>query len=86
MRQRLSLARALAHSPPLVFLDEPFSGLDDAGRRWLEGWMAELRANGCAICFASHDVVHSRRIADRVLELSGGRLREAAAAALARSA
>jgi len=74
MRQRLSLARALVHSPPIVILDEPFTGLDTASREWLEGWLDELREKGHAICFTSHDDEQSRRVADRRFELRGGHL------------
>jgi cytochrome c-type biogenesis protein CcmF len=87
MRQRLSIARALVHDPPLVILDEPFAGLDEVSRRWLEGWLRELRADRRAICLTSHDGAQSQRLADRVFELCDGRLREASApSAFARSA
>jgi heme exporter protein A len=74
MRQRLSLARALIHSPPIVLLDEPFSGLDANGRQWLEEWLAELRALNHAILVITHDQERSHRFADRVYELTSGRL------------
>lgn len=73
-RQRLSLARALVHDPPIVILDEPFSGLDAAGREWLERWLDDLRTRQRAVCFTSHDAALCRRVADRRLELCGGRL------------
>jgi ABC-type multidrug transport system ATPase subunit len=74
MRQRLSIARALVHDPPIVILDEPFSGLDDAGREWLEAWLVELGAQDRAILFTSHDEPRCHRLADRVFELQNGRL------------
>ena len=74
MRQRLSLARALVHDPPIVILDEPFSGLDVGSLQWLEEWLAELRASGRAILFTSHDEEQCLRVADRKLELRGCRL------------
>lgn len=69
MRQRLSLARALIHEPPIVILDEPFTGLDPVGRDWLERWLLELRRVGRAICFTSHDDAQSQRVADLRFEL-----------------
>jgi heme ABC exporter ATP-binding subunit CcmA len=74
MRQRLSLGRALLHEPPIVILDEPFSGLDGASRQWLESWLAELRNNSRAVLFTSHDLAQCHRVADRILELKRGRL------------
>jgi ABC-type multidrug transport system ATPase subunit len=73
-RQRLSLARALVHDPPIVLLDEPFAGHDAAGRAWLEDWLWELRAQQRAIMYSTHDERQSRSLADRTLELDGGRL------------
>lgn len=76
MRQRLALARALMHEPPILLLDEPFSGLDSASRDWLAGLLQELKGGGRAICLATHDLEHTRRLADRMLHLgdpiSGG--------------
>jgi ABC-2 type transport system ATP-binding protein len=76
LRQRLSLARAFVHDPPLVILDEPFAGLDAAGHLWLERLLAELRERRRAIVFSSHDHRQCRRIASRILDLRDGRLHE----------
>jgi heme ABC exporter ATP-binding subunit CcmA len=74
MRQRVSIVRALIHDPPIVILDEPFSGIDVSGRQWLEDWIIELRARDRAICFTSHDERQCRRVADRRFELRAGKL------------
>jgi heme exporter protein A len=74
LRQRLSIARALVHEPLMVILDEPFSGLDESGREWLEGCLVDLKALGRAIVFTSHDEPFAHHLADRVLELRSGRL------------
>jgi heme ABC exporter ATP-binding subunit CcmA len=78
LRQRLSLARALVHDPPILLLDEPFAGLDATGRAWLENWLWELRTRQRAIIFSSHDDEQCRALADRKLELQSGRLQSAA--------
>lgn len=75
LRQRLSLARALLHDPPIVLLDEPFAGLDAAGHAWLEELLDTLRRRRRAIVFSSHDGQRASRLADRTLELCGGCLR-----------
>ena len=73
-QQRLALARALIHQPQIVLLDEPFSGLDSAGRGWLAAQLRDLRANGCAVCMATHDEGQAWQSADRTLLLHQGRL------------
>jgi ABC-type multidrug transport system ATPase subunit len=74
MRQRLALARALIHDPPILLLDEPFSGLDAASRDWLVGLLHEQRSAGRAVCFATHNEEHSRQLAARTLILRRGSL------------
>ena len=78
MRQRLSLARALIHDPPILLLDEPFEGLDADAEQWLSGLLQELRQQGRTLCFVLHDEAETRRLADRVLQLCQGRLRPVA--------
>lgn len=77
LRQRLALARAVIHDPPIVLLDEPFTSLDQGGRAWLEEFLRALTANRRAIVTTSHDAAQSRRLADRVLRLESGRLHTA---------
>ncbi len=74
MSQRLALARTLIYDPPILLLDEPFTGLDQASRDWLIELLSQQRANGRAVCFATHDEDHSRQLADRTLVLHHGRL------------
>ena len=74
MQQRLAVARALVHDPQILFLDEPFAGLDAEGTEWLMALLLDLRQRGRTICFASHDEARTRRLADRALVLRSGRL------------
>lgn len=72
MRQRLAIARAVIHDPPILLLDEPFTCLDALSRNWLGEFLRGLRGHGCAILVASHEV--DRSLFDRVVVLQGGRL------------
>ena len=76
MRQRLTVVRSLVHDPPILLLDEPLAGLDTDGTDWLLGLLLQLRGRGRTLCFSTHDDRISRRLADRVLQLHGGRVRE----------
>jgi heme exporter protein A len=76
MGQRVAVARALVHQPPILLLDEPFSGLDAEGCAWLMHTLVTLRETGCAICFSTHDEALAEQLADRVWELRCGRLYE----------
>ena len=74
MRQRLSLARALIHEPPIVILDEPFSSLDKEGSQWLASWLRELGGTRRAVLFSTHDAEKAIQIADQTLDLHEGRV------------
>jgi ABC-2 type transport system ATP-binding protein len=74
LRRRLTLALAIAHSPPAVILDEPTAGLDVASRTELHALMTELRAGGTAILLATHDMAEAEKLADRVAILLTGRI------------
>jgi ABC-type multidrug transport system ATPase subunit len=73
MLQRLALLEALQAGCPLLLLDEPFSGLDDAGRGWLAGQLAERVDAGAAVLLTDHSGAAARRVAlDGVLRLCDG--------------
>ena len=74
MRQRLALARSLIHDPPILLLDEPFSGLDTMSREWLVQLLHEQRERGRAVCFATHELGQAQQLADRTLTLRDGLL------------
>ncbi len=73
MRQRLGIAGALVHRPPVIVLDEPVSALDPAGRREVLELIAGLRAEA-TVLFSSHVLADVERVCDRVGILSHGRL------------
>jgi heme exporter protein A len=74
MRQRLALERALLHDPRLVLLDEPFTGLDDDAIDALGRRLASLRASGCMVLVATHDLETIDGRVDRAVLLQAGRL------------
>jgi zinc transport system ATP-binding protein len=67
--RRVLLAHALDPVPELLVLDEPGSGLDEAGVRQLEDLLLALRSGGTTIVMVSHDLDQVRRLADRVTVL-----------------
>ncbi len=78
MVQRLSLGRALLHEPALLLLDEPATGLDPGGMRWLSRTLVEFRQGGGALIMSVHHPAHAEPVATRAAFLLRGRLVEAA--------
>ncbi len=74
MRQRLTIARAVMHSPRVLLLDEPFSSLDESGNEILSRMLIEEKARGCSIVIVTHDPNKIRGFADRAVILSKGRI------------
>lgn len=74
MRQKLSLIRALIHSPDLLILDEPVSGLDPFGIRQVRGVIDEHREHGGAVLISSHILSEVERSASRIGILHQGHL------------
>ena len=75
MRQRLGLAGALLGAPSILLLDEPANGLDPAGVHWLRGLLRDFARQGGTVLVASHLLTELAQTVDRVLILSGGKLR-----------
>jgi len=75
-KQRLSIARALVHSPELLILDEPANGLDPAGIVEIRGLLRSLAAKGRTIFLSSHILPEIGQVADRIGIIHEGRLLE----------
>ncbi|HLJ93888.1 MAG TPA: ABC transporter ATP-binding protein [Gemmataceae bacterium] len=75
MKQRLKLAQALVHDPPVLLLDEPTSGLDPAGRDAMLGLLLTLgREHGKSFLLSTHLLGDVERVCDRVVILHHGQV------------
>lgn len=73
MRQRLALERALLHSPRLLLLDEPFTGLDDISSVTLRNRLAAERARGAIVLVTTHELEAIDTLVDGAYVLNRGR-------------
>ena len=75
MRQRVKLAQALVHDPPLCFLDEPTAGLDPNGRAEMLGLLRAIQGLGHhSLILSTHLLPDVEGLCDQILMLNGGRL------------
>jgi len=74
-RQRVTLARALIHAPPVMLLDEPTRGLDVLGSQVVIDYVRRLRDEGKAVIVSTHRLDEAERLCDRFGLLHQGRLR-----------
>ncbi|HSJ55633.1 MAG TPA: ABC transporter ATP-binding protein [Anaerolineae bacterium] len=75
MKQRLALARALLHRPPLLFLDEPTAGLDPVATRRVHEMIHHLsREEARTVFLCTHNLTEAQRLCDRVAVLEHGKL------------
>jgi ABC-2 type transport system ATP-binding protein len=74
MRRRLDIAMSLIGNPPVIFLDEPTTGLDPQGR--IEVWQAvkELAEHGTTVLLTTQDLDEAEQLADRIAILHEGRI------------
>jgi heme exporter protein A len=74
MQQRVSVARAVVHSPRVLLLDEPFSGLDESGGAALSLLLAGLRSEGAALLLVTHGVAEGFAAGTRLAVMHRGRI------------
>lgn len=74
MRKKTGLAAAIIHAPRVLFLDEPFEGIDAVSGRVIRDVLQQLRANGTTIFFSSHILEVVERLCTRVGVIANGRL------------
>jgi sodium transport system ATP-binding protein len=74
MKQRVGLARAAVHDPPVLILDEPTTGLDPIVSRTVEQAVTALARRGKCVLFSTHLLAQAEDICDRIGVISGGRV------------
>ncbi|MDB4907360.1 MAG: ccmA [Gemmatimonadetes bacterium] len=74
LQQRVSIARATVHQPRVVLLDEPYTGLDEAGAVALTSQLQSLRASGAALVLVTHNVAEGLAIATHAAMMIAGRI------------
>jgi ABC-2 type transport system ATP-binding protein len=74
LAQRVQIARAIAHRPSMLFLDEPTAGLDPQSRLALWELIGELRAGGLTVLLTTHYMEEADRLSNRVAIIDHGRL------------
>jgi ABC-2 type transport system ATP-binding protein len=74
MKRKLTIAAALIHRPPVLFLDEPTTGIDVASARHVRQLLADLTRNGTTIFLTTHYIEEAERLCDRIAFLVSGRI------------
>ena len=74
MKRRVLIAKALAHEPEILFLDEPTAGVDVELRRDMWNLVRALRASGVTIILTTHYIDEAEEMADRIGVINKGRL------------
>jgi ABC-2 type transport system ATP-binding protein len=74
MKRRVMIAKALAHEPTVLFLDEPTAGVDVNLRREMWDLVSELRANGVTIILTTHYIEEAQAMADRIGVIDQGKI------------
>jgi ABC-2 type transport system ATP-binding protein len=74
MRQKLALARALIHEPPVLLLDEPTSAMDPESARLVREHIASLRSTQRAIIICTHNLIEAELLADQIAIIYQGKI------------
>jgi len=74
MQQRLSIARALVHKPPILLMDEPYTGLDERAKGDLSAILSQLAQSKHTVFLITHDFEQGLEQSDQALILVNGRI------------
>ncbi|MFC9680489.1 ABC transporter ATP-binding protein [Streptomyces sp. NPDC056948] len=75
MRKKIGLAAALLHNPEVLFLDEPFEGVDPVSAQTIRGVLERYTASGATVVFSSHVMELVESLCDWVAVMAAGRIR-----------
>jgi len=74
MKQRLAIARALVHSPKVLIMDEPFSGLDPTMVFELRGYLKKLKGTGLTVLISSHELNELDQVCESIIFIMSGHI------------
>jgi ABC-2 type transport system ATP-binding protein len=74
MKRRLTIAAGIIHNPPILFLDEPTTGIDVAGARRIRQLIAELHRSGTTVFLTTHYIEEAERLCSRIAFIVNGRI------------
>ncbi|MDX2063439.1 MAG: ATP-binding cassette domain-containing protein [Bacteroidia bacterium] len=74
MQQKVQFIQTVAHNPPLLILDEPFSGLDPLNAQLIENTIRELAAQGTTILFSTHRMEQVEQFCEHIALVHNGKL------------
>jgi ABC-2 type transport system ATP-binding protein len=74
MRKKIALGAAIIHRPPVLFLDEPFEGVDAVSARLIRSLLQQAAAGGTTIVFSSHEMHLVEKLCTRIGIMVNGRL------------
>jgi len=76
MKQKVSIARSIVHSPSVMLLDEPCTGLDVSATRIVHDFIRKCQSENKTILFSSHSMAEVEKLCDRVIIIHKGKLVE----------
>ena len=74
MKQKVSIARAIVHDPPVLIFDEPTAGLDVIVAQTLLAFIEEARDSGRCVLLSTHIMSEAERLCDRIAIIHQGRI------------
>jgi sodium transport system ATP-binding protein len=74
MKQKVSIARTVAHDPPILIFDEPTVGLDVLNALEMQDVIREFRSHGKTILFSTHIMSEAEKLCDRIAIIHAGRI------------